>query len=113
MALADTGLDVTTITNQFVPGLGVDLGPPEAIAGIGGQEVRVRCGDIELELRRGRTIFRWKARVAFSSVPLNYLGQQGFFDLFIVSFNSHRRELTIKPNPIAQANATVLVSHMP
>jgi hypothetical protein len=110
VALADTGSDVTLMTDLYVPKLGVDLGPTEAIIGIGGQLVSVRFGDVELELRRPTQLFRWRARVAFHPGLYDFLGHDGFFDLFIVGFNSHRRQLTIKP--IATAQATVQVKQI-
>jgi hypothetical protein len=109
VALADTGCDVTMMTDLYVPGLGVILGPMETVTGIGGQPVQVRFGDVDLELRRPKKLYRWSARVAFHPGIYDFLGHEGFLDLFIAGFNSHRRQLTIKPIP----NAPVRVTHIP
>lgn len=109
VALADTGSDVTLMTDLYVPGLGVDLGPVEKIKGIGGQEIEARFGFVDLKLQRDRVIFQWNARVAFHSGIYDFLGHEGFFDLFIAGFNNHERKLTIKPI----RNASVRVTHTP
>jgi hypothetical protein len=86
VALADTGCDVTMMTDLYVPKLGVVLGPTEMISGIGGQQVQVRFGDVNLELRRLKQILLWRARVAFHPGIYDFLGHDGFFDLFNVGF---------------------------
>ena len=57
-ALADTGLDTTLISALTVRSLGITLGPPEPITGIGGQTIAVHFGDVELELRHGNLAYR-------------------------------------------------------
>jgi hypothetical protein len=97
------------LRDQYVPDLGVVLEESTIVNGIGGQPVPVRFGNVELELRRPKGIFHWNARVAFHPGNRDLLGHEGFFDLFIVGFNSHQRKLTIKPTPIAKSSARVLV----
>jgi hypothetical protein len=109
LVLADTGCDTTMLRDLYVPDLGVVLEEATIVTGIGGQPVPARFGNVELELRRPKEIFHWNARVAFYPGNRDFLGHEGFFDLFIVGFNSHQRQLTIKPNPLAKSSAKVLV----
>ncbi|HWE37416.1 MAG TPA: hypothetical protein VG406_12680 [Isosphaeraceae bacterium] len=97
-ALADTGSDVTLVTDLVAPTLGVALGPEEMIRGIAGQQLPVRFGEVELELRGPAEVFQWRARVAFYPGMIDFLGHDGFFDLFHAGFDNHRRALTIRPH---------------
>lgn len=64
----------------------------------GGHEIWL--GALDVELRSGRTSYRWSARVGFipriDNVAL--LGHLGFLDHFSAPFDGRRKRVTLRPN---------------
>jgi hypothetical protein len=90
--LLDSGAAMTLVPRSYLVKLG--LVPRERISlrtAAGGLDVWL--GPLDLELRSGRTIYRWSARVGF--VPrtdiLALLGHSGFLDHFSVTFDGLRK----------------------
>ncbi len=95
----DTGASMTLLPRSYLTKLG--LMPGERIrlrTASGGHDVWL--GALDLELRSGRTTYRWSARVGF--IPrvdnLALLGHMGFLDHFWVSFDGLRKCATLRPN---------------
>jgi hypothetical protein len=104
LALVDTGADDTLFPSFMARALGVILSTEDSglIGAIGGLQLPVRYGIVNLELRDSTETFRWAARVAFHEYPGEnrcLLGHEGFFNVFHVSFDNHRRLMTLRPHP--------------
>lgn len=88
-ALIDTGADDTIFPMHAATLAGVRLRPPAAsVVRWHGQAYPIQFGDVELELRDGRTALRWPAIIAFSVAPLRYplLGQRGCLQYLDATF---------------------------
>ena len=109
-AMADTGLDVTLLTIHLAAALGVELSMPETIFGLNERPLTIRFGNVDLSLRGDTEEYHWSTRVAFHTGAdcRCYLGHQGFFDLFHVSFDKYHRRLTIRPHPHVAVSVALL-----
>jgi hypothetical protein len=106
LASADTGSDDTLLPHSVGEAIGalIDGSAAWRVGGVGGQEIDVRLGEVDLDLelaRRGR-VQRWRAKVGFVAFTrpedeVAILGHCGFFDHFAAHFNSRRRIMTITP----------------
>ena len=67
LALADTGSDDTLLPWSVGQAIGatIDESVEWRVGGVGGQEILVRLGDVELELERRGRIHRWRTKVGF------------------------------------------------
>ena len=97
--LLDTGASMTLLPRSYLTKLG--LVPGERVrlrTAAGGHDVWL--GALDMELRSGRTTYRWSARVGFiprvDNVAL--LGHMGFLDHFSVTFDGLRKRATLRPN---------------
>ena len=98
--LLDTGADDTLLPAYLLGPLGVAV-PPGAqatIAGIGGGTVVADFATVDLELRRGKSVYRWTATVGFYAGYKAILGQSGVLEHFLASFNHRLRLATLRPN---------------
>ena len=98
--LLDTGADDTLLPDFFLKPLGVSVasGARATIAGIGGGTVTANFVQVDLELSRGKTVYRWAASVGFYSGSRAILGQAGVLEHFVASFNHRLRFATLRPN---------------
>lgn len=105
-ALVDTGSDELLLPQSVANRINATqhAGMNWKIEGIGGQQVSVTLGDVELELRGGGQTFRWPAKVGFVAYanPQDeavVLGRTGFLEHFRVTFDGHQHELEIQVTP--------------
>ncbi len=104
LALADTGSDDTLLPLSVGEAIGatIDESIEWRIGGVGGQEIDVRLGDVELELARHARVRRWRTKIGFVAFAspedeVAILGHSGFFDHFAAHFNTRDRITTITP----------------
>ena len=98
-ALLDTGADDILLPRAFLEPLGVIV-PRESramIAGVGGGTIAADFAAIDLELRKGKSIYRWAATVGFCDGSKVILGQSGGLEYFLASFNYRGRCVTMQP----------------
>ena len=97
--LVDTGATETLLPLSYVARLGVPRGDRIELAGAGGQLIPAWLSRVDLDLTRGRTLYRWSARVAFVARRGEALwGHEGFLDHFTATFDGLRKRLTLRPN---------------
>jgi hypothetical protein len=98
--LLDTGSDDTLLPDYLLGPLGlvVPSGARAAIMGIGGGIVTADFVTVDLELRKGKSVYRWAASVGFYNGPKAILGQVGVLEHFLASFNHRQRYATLQPN---------------
>ena len=96
--LIDTVASMTLVPRSYMTKLGIAPGE-RARLGTAAGSLTVQLGILDLELRSGRTSYRWSARVGF--VPradnLALLGHSGFPDYFRVTLDGPRRRMTLTP----------------
>ena len=103
-ALVDTGADGTLIPRSLGERIGVAINDRQAtpVRGFSGYEqVPVAPGRVTLELRQGKTVYRWAATVGFVDFATDeaeqaILGHAGCLDYFVVTFDGGRHELEIE-----------------
>jgi hypothetical protein len=97
--LLDTGASMTLVPRFYLVKLGLIPSERARLRTVAGG-LDVWLGTLNLELRSGRTSYRWSARVGF--VPradnLALLGHAGFLDPFSVTFDGLRKRATLRPN---------------
>jgi len=97
--LLDTGAAETILPLRYLDRLGVSKGPRYRLAGAGGTGFSAWLGMVDLELARGRTSYRWSARVGFVARRDRALwGHAGFLDHFTATFDGSRKRVTLRPN---------------
>jgi hypothetical protein len=97
--LLDTGAAETLIPSRYLDRLGVPRGPRYELAGAGGVGFPAWLGVVDLELGRGRTPYRWSARVGFMPRRDRALwGHAGFLDHLTATFDGLRKRVTLRPN---------------
>ena len=104
--LLDTGASMTLLPRSYMTKLGLIPGERARFrTAVGGHDVWL--GALDVELRSGRTSYRWSAQVGFiprvDNVAL--LGHMGFLDHFSVTFDGLRGRVTLRPNGIFPAPA--------
>ena len=104
-ALVDTGSDETVLPISLAAILQIHLDDSlaNAAAGVGGHEVRLIPGQVDLMLADGTENFRWKSTVSFletydPDVEVALLGFAGFLQYFTVSFDSEVLCVSLSPN---------------
>ena len=98
--LLDTGADATVLPASFIQRLGIQLESGQGYYhGVGGHEVTVKYGIVEIEVTNGNESHHWSTRVAFleghSGVILGY---SGFLELFDITFAGSRKEILLERN---------------
>jgi hypothetical protein len=103
--LLDTGADDTLLPDYLLGPLGlvVEAGARATIAGVGGGIVTANFATVDLELRKGKSVYRWAATVGFYNGPNAILGQFGVLEHFLASFNHRQRYATLQPNGVLPA----------
>jgi hypothetical protein len=97
--LLDTGASMTLVPRSYLRKL--SLAPGErARLGTAAGALDHQLGLLDLELRSGRTVHRWSARVGFAprADNLALLGHAGFLDHFAVTFDGLRKRVTLRAN---------------
>ena len=104
LALADTGADETLLPRSVGEAVGAVMDDSQrwSVGAFGGEQMQAVLGEVQFAIRTPRKLYRWNAGVGFISFSnpeheVAVLGQIGFFDHFVVSFNSRRRHLTLTP----------------
>lgn len=87
--LVDTGADDILLPDRFGQAMGVVIQPNmhAPVGGIIGAGMVARFGMIDLELRRGGTVYRWSALAGFHPGNAAILGTLGMLEHFRASFN--------------------------
>ncbi|HIH76612.1 MAG TPA: hypothetical protein HA343_04790 [Methanomassiliicoccales archaeon] len=100
LALLDSGADASAISKEMAEVLGLDLtGKPEKSYGIGGA-VDTITSRVNISVQKGHEhyIMTVDVRVILKDdiqlPPL--LGRAGFFDEFEITFNDHKKKITLK-----------------
>ncbi|HKB40687.1 MAG TPA: aspartyl protease family protein [Gemmataceae bacterium] len=100
--LLDTGSDDTVFPDHMAASLGIDLtnAPRGTARGVGGPGRAVRYAEVQLRITDGREFREWKAKVGFTSTPLNrpLLGFSGFLQFFTATFHGDREEVELTVN---------------
>ena len=98
--LLDTGADDTLLPDSFLALLGLvnQPGARATVAGVGGGTITADFATVDLELRRGKSVYRWAATVGFYNGSKAILGQAGVLEHFLASFNHRQRYATLQSN---------------
>jgi hypothetical protein len=103
-ARADTGADETLLPLSIGRKIGalIEESQKSTIEAFGGHAIEEFPGEVEFELAFRRKTKRWRAKVGFVAFldPINelaVLGHVGFFDHFIVQFDTRGRQMTVTP----------------
>jgi hypothetical protein len=112
-ALVDTGADETLFPFSLAALLGVEFDPHQTgiAAGISGDQLAIRYGDVEFRIETGAEIVHWKTTVGFvdfgsSSEEMIILGHAGCLEYFTATFVGESAELELVPNAILPTTAT-------
>jgi len=105
--LLDTGADHTVLPYSIAADIGADLFEDEADAakGVGGHEIAIVPGKVELELLDGDESCQWTAVIGFAKFAsaadeCSIFGHAGCLEHFFATFDGHAQvvELTRRPN---------------
>jgi hypothetical protein len=98
--LLDTGAAITLLPRSFMAKLGVEPTAGRGVVGTAAGGLSVQLGTLDLEIRSGRTAYRWSARVGFAPRTENValLGRDGFLDHFRATFDGGARIVTLRPS---------------
>lgn len=99
--LVDSGADMSLFDWEIGDALGIEIkrGIPCEVLGVGGG-ISVYYLHTVILVVGGMS---YKARVGFADnpsgqmIPYGIVGQRGFFDKFVVSFDLRKEEITLKP----------------
>lgn len=97
-ALIDSGADQSVLPAEIARRLHIDLGasPSVAVKGIGGGRANAQMHPVTIAVDES-----WKMIIAVAFVDdeqtLPILGQEGFFDHAIVTFNRPKEEIELRP----------------
>lgn len=106
-ALVDTGADDTIFPRSIGDAVGAAIDDTQrwTVGGIGGQEVELTLGEIDLELTGDGQTYRWTAPVGFAAFArpedeVAILGHPGFLNFFRVLFDgdAHQLEVSVAPS---------------
>jgi hypothetical protein len=104
VGLLDTGADDTVFPDAIAALIGIDLtnAPTGQAIGVGGASVPVRYAEVELRITDGTQFLTWRARVAFTSIPLRFplLGFAGFLQFFDALFRGANEEVVLTTNSL-------------
>jgi hypothetical protein len=117
-ALLDTGSDRTILPRRIGERIGAEMDNSTAVTalGVGGQQVQVVPGAVDLELVQGKKRYRWRADVAFISLPdpkreVTLLGHRGFLEFFDVTFYGENRKVRLRPGCGSRRPSRYFPSH--
>ncbi|HEX8199463.1 MAG TPA: hypothetical protein VF590_03170 [Isosphaeraceae bacterium] len=98
-SLLDTGASIMLVPRFYMRKLGL-IGGERARMGTAAGPLDTQLNTVDLEVRSGRTAYRWSARVGFvlRADNLALLGHTGFLDHFSVTFDGLRNRVTLTPN---------------
>ena len=97
--LVDTGAQETLLPLQYLNHLGVVRGERYLLASANRTPIYAWLGAVDFEQARGRTTYRWSARVGFTPRRnIAIFGQAGFLDHFTAIFDGLHHRLTLQPN---------------
>ncbi len=102
-ALVDSGADACLFPKDVAEVLGIDVksGQRTFFTGIGGGEIPFYFHEIEIFIGE----YQIRAKVGFSTSTIGttgLMGQQGFFDSFIISFDYKNKFIEIKKHGLIQ-----------
>ncbi len=102
-ALVDSGADACLFPKDVAEVLEIDVksGPRAFFTGIGGGQIPFYFHEVDIFIGE----YQAKAKVGFSTSTIGttgLLGQQGFFDSFIISFDYKNKFLEIKKHSFVQ-----------
>lgn len=98
--LVDTGSDYTLVPTWIADVIGVDL-PPAAtslITGIEGTAIETRTAPVEMELRSRSQSYRWRGLAHFADQDYVLLGNEGFLEYFVATFDLAGRTFELTAN---------------
>ena len=100
LALIDSGSDDCLFSLGVARLLGLDLSPERdnRYVGIGGTEVVALFGTVRLDV--GDFSYSVYAGFVDTTLPLALLGQNGFFDQFMITFNLRRGAIEIQSDDV-------------
>lgn len=103
-ALVDTGADHTLVPYSIAEDVGADLLLNEqgAASGIGGHEIAIVPGRVELELVSGEESFQWSAVIGFAKFAspedaCSVLEHAGCLECFLATFDGVQKILELTP----------------
>jgi hypothetical protein len=106
-ALVDSGADETLFPMSLAEALGVELDQQlvSEAAGISGDRLKIRYGNVELRIEDGEDIIAWNTAVGFvdfgsPSDEVIILGHGGCLDFFTATFDGEKAELELVPNSL-------------
>ncbi len=110
-ALVDSGADTCLFPRDVAEVLNIDIksGPRAFFTGIGGSQIPFYFHEVDIFVGE----YQVRAKVGFSTSTIGttgLLGQQGFFDNFIVSFDYKNKFLEIKKHSFIQDLASKIIS---
>jgi hypothetical protein len=99
-ALLDTGSQDTLFPMELAEPLGVVLGGEKQALRWRGTRYSVEFHVVELELREGGIVWRWRARAGFTPAPLAYalLGQHGCLEFLDATFRGADQVVELEMN---------------
>ena len=104
-ALVDTGADYSILPKRIADALGISLLPSAgpALVALGGQELNVFYGEVQLQLAADQETLIWNLQAQFYDYPQGtdeslVLGFIGFLEFLNAFFDSENETLTITPN---------------
>jgi hypothetical protein len=106
-ALVDTGADFTLLPASLSKPLGVapDQSRSALMSGVGGSDLLASPAEVEFELSRGSESYRWRTEVFFGDQDYLLLGNEGFLEFFVATFDWTERTLQILPSAGFQADS--------
>jgi hypothetical protein len=102
--LIDTGADQVFVPVRLAKMLGVeiDLNALEGAKGVGGHELRMWPGEIEIEIFADGGSYRWSVNAGFIESDDNLapalLGHAGFLEYFQATFDGEAQTIELIPN---------------
>jgi len=106
-ALVDTGADETLLPLSLAEVLEIELDHEftSQAAGISGDTLTIRYGDITFSIEDGEENVTWRTTVGFVDFPKSdeeviVLGHGGCLDYFTSNFDGERAELELLPNSL-------------
>jgi hypothetical protein len=98
--LLDTGSTDMVMDLHVALAIGARLGSPQGTVTWRGNKYPRQVAEVEFELARGGTVWRWKSRVVFTRAPLGYmlLGDRGFLQYMDARFLGHDRFAELETN---------------
>jgi hypothetical protein len=100
MALLDTGSVETVLPLDVAHAIGMQLGPAQGRIKWRGQRYTRQPAQVEIELKRGETTWRWQATVVFSPARIGYLllGDRGCLQYLDAKFLGEERVAELETN---------------